>query len=77
MCSRWEDLTLKPRGLEDAQPELMVSKYVDTDLKAVPSDGWDVWMKNIISTFSLMATTHITIMLEMHYTGLQVDHYIY
>ena len=49
------DLTLTPQGLDDGNPELLVSRYVYTDLKAVPSDGWYVLMKNMTSIFRLMA----------------------
>ena len=59
--SSWEDLPLTPQTLDDVQPEMLVSRYVDTDLKAVPSDGLYIWMKNMILIFSLMATNLISL----------------
>ena len=35
----WEALPFTPQELDDGQPELLLGRYVDTDLKAVPSDG--------------------------------------
>ena len=35
--SRWEDLILTPLGLDHGHIELVVLRYVDIDLKAVPS----------------------------------------
>ena len=54
---RWEALTLTPWGLDDGFKELLSLKYVDTDLKAVASDGWYNLIKNIISIYILMPTT--------------------
>ena len=36
----WEALTLTPKGLNDGNPELLFWKYVDTDVKDDPSEGW-------------------------------------
>ena len=60
--SRWEDLTLTPWGLDDGQPDLLVLRYVDTDQKAVPSYGWYIWMKSIISIVTLMASIFINLL---------------
>ena len=60
--SRWEDLTLRPRGLYQGKHELLVSRYVDTDIKSVPSDGWYIWIINIISIFSHMTSTLIMLL---------------
>lgn len=61
--SRWEDLALTPQGLDDGHSELLVLRYVHTELKAVWSDGWYILMKNIISIFILMATTLISLLI--------------
>ena len=50
------------RGFHYGHSELLVSRYVDTDIKAVPSDGWYILMKNITSIFILMATTLINLL---------------
>ena len=52
-------LTLQ--GLDDGHLLLLFLRYTDTDLKAVPSDGWYILMKNIISIIILMATTLISL----------------
>lgn len=35
----WEAVPFTPRVLDDGQPELLLGRNVDTDLKAVPSNG--------------------------------------
>ena len=71
---RWKGLTLKPRGLEDGNPDLIVSRNVDTDVQAVPSDGWYILTKNFTSIFIVVVTTVIYIELYIYYTGLLIDH---
>ena len=60
--SNWEEPTRIPRGLDDRQPELFVPRYVYTIPNAVPSNGLYIWMKSMISIFSLMATTLINLL---------------
>ena len=59
--SRWEDLTLTPRGLDDGQPDMLVLRYVDTELKPVTSDGWYIWIINITSIVTLMDSPVISL----------------
>ena len=58
----WEALTLTPWGLDDAHPELLFWRYIDTDVKDDPTDGWYNLTTSIISNFSLMATTRISLL---------------
>ena len=56
--SMWEALTLIPRGLDDGHPELLFSRYGDTEVKDDPSDRWyiliwKVWPPSLTSWPSL------------------------
>ena len=60
-CSSWQDLSLTPQRLNKGHLELFFSRYVDTEVKALPLDGWYNLMKNIISIVILMATSLISL----------------
>lgn len=63
---RWKGLTLKPRGLEDGNPDLIVSRNVDTDVQAVPSDGWYILRKILppsLSSWPPLSSVHRAIYL--------------
>ena len=71
----WEVLTLTNLGLYDGHPELLFWRYVDTDVKDDPSDGWYNLMNSITSILSFMATTRIqSPELNINYTRLLFYH---
>ena len=74
MHPMWEDLNLKPQGLDDGHHELLFWRYVYNDIKDDPSDGWYNLMKCIITNFCLMATTHQAPQININYTDLLFDH---
>ena len=45
MRPMWDILNLTPRGLDDGHPELLFWRYVDTNVKDNPSDGWYILRK--------------------------------
>lgn len=55
----WEDLTLTSQGFVIGHPVLLFWRYVDTDVKDDPSDGWYNLMNTLVSNFSLIHTTLI------------------
>ena len=61
MGPMWEALNLTAQGLDNGNTELQFWKYVDTDIKDDPSDGLYNFMNCVISIFSLMATTLISL----------------
>ena len=61
MGPMWEALTLTPQGLDDRHPEMLFWRYVDTDVKDDPSDEWYNLTNSIISIFSLIITTLISL----------------
>ena len=52
---KWEALTVTPHLLCIVHPELMIWRYVDTQLKEDPLDILDNWMISILSNILLMA----------------------
>ena len=56
MC---EFLKLTPQELDNGHPEMLFWRYVDTDVKDDPSDGWYNLMNTLVSNFSLIHTTLI------------------
>ena len=58
----WDALTLTIRGFVDLFPEPWLWRYVDTDVKDDPSDGWNNLTKCIISIFRLMVTALISLL---------------
>ena len=54
-----EDFTITPQGVNDGQPDFLFCRYVDTDVKDDPLDGWYNLTNSIISIFSLMTNTLI------------------
>ena len=49
LAGMWEAPQLTLRGMDDGQFELLFCRYVDTDVKDDPSNGWYNLMNSIIS----------------------------
>ena len=72
MGHSWEALPFTAQVIDDGQPELLFGRYVDTDLKAVPSDGWLILTEHIISVFNFSATSLLS--LPRHRSVIQACH---
>ena len=57
----WEALPFAARVVDDGQPELLFGRYVGAELKAVPSEGWFVLTEHVLSIFSFIATSLISL----------------
>ena len=62
MGPKWEALNVTPQLLYIGQPELMIWRYVDTQLKEDPLDVLETWMISILSSILLMATILIRLL---------------
>ena len=70
----WEALNLTPSRLYIGHPELLVWRYVDTNVKDDPLHGWYNLMNSINSNIILIASTLIKCLSKHPFFKIAVDY---
>ena len=68
----WETLT--PSGIYDGQHDMLFWRYVDSEVKDDPSDGWYILMKLLSPSLVSQPESHQSTNIDINYTGMIFGH---